>query len=296
MTIRLLSMSATLKLMTFAANEAGRPTPRGANKAVAVMRLLLSWAVDHGWRTDKPALRPGRLRTGPGYPTWTAEHLATFLACAAIGELLKRAAVLDYYTGMRVSDCLTLTKAARREGVIEVVPAKTSHSSRARVCIPEHPDLTGGLDAAPSSDATTLLTRADGKPWGIDHFKHSFGVVAWTAGLPGLSFHGLRKGLPAALANNGATDAEIEALIPHTDGRLTRHYRAEADQARLARSAIAKLPAAQAKIAHNFDDVQNQTDKSGPRPPRGKPPHRGARRVLSAKDSVLGSNYHYKIA
>lgn len=216
------------------------PTPRRANKVVSVLRLLLSWAVDHGWRRDNPALRPGRLRTGPGYATWTTAHLATFLASDA-GEPLKRAAVLGFYTGMRLSDCLTLPRSARAGGWIEVVPAKTARSTRARVAIPEHVELTRWLDAAPPTASLTLLTRADGRPWKADHFKHRFVAAVRAAGLPeGLSFHGLRKGFTAALAEGGATDAQIESLVPHS-GNMTRHYRAAADQKVLARTAIGKL-------------------------------------------------------
>ncbi len=226
----------------FATATDGTPTPRRANKAVAVLRLLLSWAVDRGWRRDNPALRPGQLRTGPGFRAWTADEFATFMAHAAIAEPLKRAVALGYYTGMRLSDCLTLPRSARRDGRIEVVPGKTEHSTRARVVIPEHPELTRWLDSAPPADAVTVLTRADGRPWRADHFKHQLAAAVRSAGLHGLSFHGLRKGLTSALAEAGATDAEIEAVIPHADARMTRHYRRQADQAALARVAIARLP------------------------------------------------------
>lgn len=228
----------------FAADAADNPTPRRANKAVAVLRLVLSWAVDHGWRRDNPALRPGQLRTGPGYRAWTAADVAAFLDCSRIGEPLKRAVALGYYTGMRLSDCLAAPKSARQGGTIEVVPSKTSRSTRARVSIPEHPELTRWLDAAPATASVTLLTRADGRPWKIDHFKHALADAVQRAGLPsGLSFHGLRKGLMQVLAEAGATDAEMDAVVPHADGRMTRHYRRQADQQQLARTAIARLSA-----------------------------------------------------
>jgi hypothetical protein len=43
-------------------------------------------------------------------------------------------------------------------------------------------------------------------------------------------------------AIGGATDAEMDAVVPHSDGRMTRFYRAQADQELLARAAIARLP------------------------------------------------------
>jgi hypothetical protein len=111
-------------------------TPRRANRMVNTLRLLLAWAVDRGWRSDNPAARPGRLRTGEGYITWTADQFRQFTECDAIGEPLKRAAALAWFTGARKGDCLTLVKSARKGGAIELVPEKTRRSTGARVWIP----------------------------------------------------------------------------------------------------------------------------------------------------------------
>jgi integrase len=102
--------------------------------------------------------------------------------------------------------------------------------------------LAAILDAAPASGALTLLTRADGQPWKPDHIKHAMTKAVRKAGLrEGLSFHGLRKGLTAALAEAGASDSEIESVIPHADPKMTRRYRAQAEQRILAVAAIAPL-------------------------------------------------------
>src|SRR5262249_17025072 len=151
---------------------------------------------DLGWIAHNPCLRPKRLRTGDGYPAWTAEEFGAFMAHPDIGEPIKRAAALAFYTGARVGDCIALRRSDRRDGAIDLTPSKTRHSTRARVIIPEHPRLTAILDAAPPSDAPTLLTRADGQPWKIDHIKHAMTKAVRAVGLrPGLSFHGLRSGL-----------------------------------------------------------------------------------------------------
>ena len=215
----------------------GDRTPRRGNRMVDVLRLLLSFAVNRGWRRDNPALRPGRLKTGPGYATWSENDFARFMACAAVSEPIKRAAALGYYTGQRLSDCLTLTLTARQGGAIELIQQKTG----ARVWIPEHPELARVLDAAPPAPATTLLTRADGQPWKPDHFKHAFTCAVRAAGLSGLSFHGLRKAAAARLAEAGASAPEIQAITGHrTLGEVTR-YTAAADQRGRARAAITKL-------------------------------------------------------
>ena len=159
-------------------------TPRRANGIVNVLRLLLAWAIDQGDGSAdvNPAVRPGRLRTGDGFRMWTATEAVTFLLREDVGEPMKRAAALGLYTGQRKQDCLAMTRSARKGGVIEVVPEKTRRTIGVRLLIPEHPYLTRILNATPKSDATTLLTRADGKPWGEDNFNHQFAKPSKTPG------------------------------------------------------------------------------------------------------------------
>ena len=60
-------------------------------------------------------------------------------------------------------------------------------------------------------------------------------------GPAGLQFHGLRHTAAVRLAEVGATDREIMAILGHrTATMVTRHTRS-AEQERLARAAIAKL-------------------------------------------------------
>ncbi len=241
--IRTMPRQFVFKLRDDYAVKDGKPTPRRANRMVNVLRLLLSWAANRGgWlKGENPALRPGRLKTGPGYRTWTAEEVDGFMSSEAVGEPMKRAAMLGLCTGQRKQDCLMMTKAARAGGVIEVTPQKTKDSSAVRLTIPEHPDLTGTLDAAPRTDATTLLTRADGKPWKEDHFNHAFAAAVKAAGLSGLSFHGLRKTASARLAEAGATDAEINfdprPCRPENDPALPARCRPEGARGRRYREA-----------------------------------------------------------
>lgn len=216
---------------------------RQANRMVTVLSILMSFArATLGWRSDNPAANPRRLKSNSeGFRTWRQKDFETFMACEAIEESLKRAAALGWYTGQRKADCLIMTRGARDGGWLAVVPEKTRRSSGARRMVAEHPELTRILDAAPASDAVTLLTRADGRPWRIDHFNHRFAAAVAAAGLDKLSFHGLRKGFMAWAAERGATDAELDAVVPHNDPRTRARYRAAADQKGLARGLMVRL-------------------------------------------------------
>ena len=211
-------------------------TPRRANGMVNVLRLLLAWAENRGgWIKVNVAVRPGRLETGPGHRMWTAADVSALTASAA--EPIRRAALLGVCTGQRKGDCLTMLRTARHDGVLQVVQAKTG----AALQIPEHPDLTRALDAAPVTPALTLLTRADGAPWAEDHFNAAFAKAVKAAGLRGLTFHGLRKTASGWLAEGGATDAEIDSILGHVDPKMTLLYRRQADQRIRADAAMGKL-------------------------------------------------------
>jgi hypothetical protein len=54
--------------------------------------------------------------------------------------------------------------------------------------------------------------------------------------------HGLRKTLQRRLAELGATGKELQAVAGHATLKETERYTKAADQARLFRSAIARLP------------------------------------------------------
>jgi integrase len=67
--------------------------------------------------------------------------------------------------------------------------------------------------------------------------------AANAAGLPKKCVpHGLRKGAMRRLAEYGSTSKEIAAMSGHRSLKEIERYTAAADQARLARSAVARLP------------------------------------------------------
>jgi integrase len=101
--------------------------------------------------------------------------------------------------------------------------------------------LQAVLDVTPSEHLTFLVT-ATGKPYGGNHFSETFREWCDAAGLPKrCKVHGLRKAACRRLAEAGCSGNEIMAISGHVTMKELVRYTKAADQARLARNALAKV-------------------------------------------------------
>ena len=209
-----------------------RTQPRTANYVVQVLRLLLSFSIDRGYRTDNPALRPKLLKTGEGHQPWPLVAIGRFRAVAPADILL--AFEIGLYTGQREADVLKMRWTdLTDDGGIQITQQKTG----TKLFVPIRPELAGILAAAPRRGILICLT-ASGRPWKEDHFRHSFRKAVLAADLDGLCFHGLRHTLATEAANAGAN---VKALTGHKDDASVRRYTRQADQKRQAKDAMARI-------------------------------------------------------
>jgi integrase len=124
-----------------------------------------------------------------------------------------------------------------RDGVMTVKQQKTGKL----IPIPVHAHLQAVLDATPSEHLTFLVTPT-GKPYSGNHFGESFREWCDAAGLPKhCSAHGLRKAACRRLAEAGCSANEIAAISGHATLDEVARYTNAADQARLARNAMARM-------------------------------------------------------
>ena len=213
-------------------------TPAAANRLLQMLRQVLRFAVEDGWRRDDPTQGVRKVRaTTKGIHTWSEEEIAVFEAKWPLGTRARLALALLLYTGQRRGDVVRMGRQHLRNGAVEVVQGKTG----ARLAIPLHPALREALEAHPSDHLTFLVTQA-GAPFSAPGFSNWFVDVAREAGLPkGCCPHGLRKSAARRLAEAGCTPHEIKAITGHTTlGEVERYTRA-ADQARLAKIAISRI-------------------------------------------------------
>lgn len=220
--------------------------PSRANKVLATLSVLLTFAMEDEWRADNPAIGVERLRsgTGHGYRPWTADEVSTFLAKATPDW--RFAALLALCTGQRGQDQVPMAWSHYDGTAIRVVEHKTR--TKEPRWIPCHPRLKRALDARKPAEkskdalaALTLLTRPDGQPWTVNAFQKAAGQAIREAGLSDVVWHGLRATAASWLAEAGCSDAEIMSVTGHTTAKMVQHYRRGADQRRLATAAIARF-------------------------------------------------------
>ena len=158
-----------------------------------------------------------------------------------IGTRERLAFDLLIYTGQRVGDVAAMRRADILSGAIPVRQEKTG----AVLSLPVHPNLLRSLNACPS-DGGAPLNGADGRPMSKRSISALVVRAAQAAGLPrDCKTHGLRKAALTRLADLGSSTHEIAAVSGHKSLREIERYTATANQLRLARSAMARLPSEQ---------------------------------------------------
>jgi integrase len=212
--------------------------PRHAARSwLATLRSLCQFAVKQKWlRADPTANIKLASVKSDGFHCWTDDEIAQFEAHHPVGSKPRLALGLLLYTAQRRSDVVRMGRQHVRNGALTVKQEKTGKP----LVIPMHPELRAILDATPSEHLTFLVTTT-GKPYGPNHFSETFREWCDAAGLPKhCSAHGLRKAACRRLAEAGASANEIASISGHANLNEVARYTKAADQARLARNAMAK--------------------------------------------------------
>jgi integrase len=214
--------------------------PVAARNWLKALRGLLAFAVAEGFRPDDPTQGVKLPKhKGSSHHSWTDGEVARFQAHHAIG------------TGARLALELLLQTAQRRGDVIRMGPQHIrigpegpelyvkQEKTGVELLIPVSPELQEALDAAPRTHLTFLVTKT-GRPFRGDDFSEQFRAWCDAAGLPRrCTAHGLRHASLARIANAGGDPHHIAAYSGHKSLRMIQHYTKAADQARLAREAMA---------------------------------------------------------
>jgi integrase len=217
--------------------EIGETKPGMANLSAKIMRRLFAYAIKLELRNDNPFAGIEAYKGGTHH-TWSEDEIAAFESRWPIGTRERLAFDLLLYTGQRVGDVAKMRRADLVNGAIRVTQQKTG----AKVEIPFHPNLLRSLKAYPAN-GLMLIGSKNGRPITAEGLSDFVARAARAAGLPAICKpHGLRKGIMRRLSEAGSSTKEIAAVSGHKTLKEIERYTAAADQAHLARSAMARLP------------------------------------------------------
>lgn len=217
-------------------------TPAVANHRLRLLRMLLAFAVERGWRDDDPTAGVKRMRyKEKGFPDWGEGEIAAYEARWPLGTRERLALALLLHTAQRRSDVVRMGwQHVTAAGRIRVRQQKTGRE----LLIPIHPELREALEAVPPGQLTFLQTMQGkaSKPFTGNGFYNRFVEWAREAGVSkGLSPHGLRKAAARRLAEAGCSSREIMAVTGHETLSEVERYTRAVDQAALSGAAMARV-------------------------------------------------------
>lgn len=214
----------------------GAAKPGMANLTLAVLKRLMRYAIESGWRNDNPFSTVKPYKIGSRH-TWTEDEMAAYEKRWPLGTRERLAYALLLYTDQRGGDVVRMRRADIKGGCIRVKQQKTG----TELMIPIHPALNAAMKAGPAK-GLHLIGDEHGRPIIRPTLTVLITRAAREAGLPRHCVpHGLRKAMMRRLAEDGATTKQIQAISGHRSLREVERYTLAAEQERLARSAMRKL-------------------------------------------------------
>lgn len=214
--------------------EIGAAKPGMANLTRSILIAVYELAIDIGWRRDNPFKRIKPYKLGSIH-TWTDAELSAYEARWPLGTRERLAYAILLYSAQRISDAVKM----KRSDVLTVTQRKT----KAELAIPVHPALARAVKAGPSKGIYIIGDAKHGRPIIADTLGRIVSNAAKQAGLSDeCTAHGLRKANQRLLAEHGATTKQMQSVSGHKSLKETERYSAQANQGRLAASAIALLP------------------------------------------------------
>ena len=202
-------------------------------------RFWARFCLEKGWITSDPTAGIRlRLKSGDGHPTWTIAEINAFRAAYALGTTPRAILELTYWTGARISDVVKIgPQHVDRQGVLAFRQTKTGDMAYVPwTCA--LPGFAKGMEPdrqlshaalAHFTAGLTFLQTAQGRPRSHKAAGHVLASAARKIGID-RGAHGLRKARAVALAESGATPAQIGAWTGHRTLSEIAHYTRDMDR------------------------------------------------------------------
>lgn len=217
--------------------------PSDANKYLKATRKLFQFAKERGLVKANPTDGIGLLKLPnvEGFHTWTEEEVAAYETRWPVGTRERLALDIMLYTGLRRSDAVRLGRQHMKGGRITIKTEKSVNSGHpVDITVTVLPPLARSIIATKTGNMTFLVTHK-GTPFAKESFGTWFRAACDAAGVPG-SAHGLRKIAAIRCAENGASEAEMNAMFGWSDrSRESATYIRKANRQKLGVAASERM-------------------------------------------------------
>lgn len=220
-----------------------KDTPFAADERLKVLRMIFATKAAGGvsvCKTDPTAGVDAYRKKTDGHHTLTQAEALQYINHHGTNSKATLALMLLMYTGMRVSDLAKVGPQHRSGDVLKFRVTKGANRNPQDLVIPIHPDLESCLDLHPDKHLSYLVT-AFGASFSVKGLGNRVSDWFTQAGIPHCTAHSVRKGLATLLAESEATDGMLNNLMGWRDHKTSKIYTRKAEQARIARQAVAKI-------------------------------------------------------
>lgn len=218
------------------------------------IKRFCKWMVKARIRTDNPADHTAVISAKTdGFHTWTEDEIAQYQAHHDLGTKARLALELFLWTGKRRSDGVDLGPQHVQDGCFYGVDEKTNKPA----WIPIAPQLQEAIDAMGPCQHLAYLVSERGRAFSAKSFGNRMRKWCDEAGLPQCSTHGLRKAISRRLAEADQGNAQIKSITQHSTDTEVSIYTRQAEQRRLAKSAMRVL-----SLAHQNGSPQKKAANS----------------------------------
>ncbi|MBU2962725.1 tyrosine-type recombinase/integrase [Citreicella sp. C3M06] len=218
-------------------------TPAEADNMMKAAKAMYTFAIETGAMENNPAQGIAKIHKSKGGTTpWTAADMRQFAKSHPPGSMAFLWLTLAMFTGARIGDLCHLGRhhEVTRNGAVwlEWQPGK---KGSAPVSMPILPPLLRTIRAMPVVGPAYLLSER-GKPFkNVETLRTRVRRWCDDAGLQNRSSHGVRKGMATMLAEAGANEQQIGAVLSHTQPSTTRIYTQTAQRSVLSQQALSGI-------------------------------------------------------
>lgn len=192
--------------------------PHKQRQVAAVLRNLFETALYYGYAEANHAANLRLATTEARERWWTQDEASQWISAAADhpkGQAMSLAFALLFYTAQRPMDVLAMTWAQfdAERGAINLRQQKTGKL----LSVAAHPDLVQQLKEARQAAASLTIVAHQGRAISYPVFLRAFGEIRAMAGISDdAQPRDLRRTAALAMAQGGATEAQIAAVTGHS--------------------------------------------------------------------------------